>query len=161
MPISRQLAGLAGWLLLCFAAATIGAIASVEASTFYAQLSRPAWAPPAWLFAPVWTTLYAMMGISAWLVWRTRHPAAGKRALVLFILQLAANALWSWIFFAWHQGAVAFLEVILLWGLIVATVVSFWRISKPAGAMLFPYLAWVTFASALTFSTWQLNPELL
>lgn len=159
MSMPRQIAGLAGWALLCFATATIGAIASVEASSFYAQLSRPAWAPPASWFAPVWTTLYAMMAVAAWLVWRT--PAVRAKALTLFIIQLAVNALWSWIFFAWHQGAIAFVEVILLWCLIVATVISFWRISKPAAVMLCPYLAWVTFASALTYSTWQLNPELL
>jgi benzodiazapine receptor len=161
MTMQRQIVGLVGWLLLCFAAAAIGAIASADAGTFYLQLSRPDWAPPSWLFAPVWTVLYALLGVSAWLVWRAHgfreHPAA----LVLFLLQLAANALWTWIFFRWHQGALAFAEILLLWILIVLTVASFWRIHRLAGVILFPYLAWVTFAAALTFSTWQLNPGIL
>ncbi|MEO6080998.1 MAG: TspO/MBR family protein [Steroidobacteraceae bacterium] len=159
--ISRQLIGLAGWLLVSFAAGAIGAIASVEARTFYGQLTRPDWAPPGWLFGPVWSALFALMGLAAWLVWRQHGFKAGRAALVLFVIQLAANALWSWLFFAWHQGGLAFAEVLVLWALIVATSVSFWRHSALAGAMMLPYLAWVTFASALTYSTWQLNPGLL
>src|SRR5687767_2221588 len=116
--LGRQIAGLVAWLLLCFAAAAIGAIASVDASTLYAQLARPDWAPPAWLFAPVWTALYAMMAISAWLVWKEYTFIAARTALSMFIVQLAANALWSWIFFAWRQGAVAFVEVLVLWCMI-------------------------------------------
>jgi translocator protein len=161
MSIQRQIVGLAGWLLVCFAAAGIGAIASADAGTFYLRLSRPGWAPPAWLFAPVWTALYTLMGVSAWLVWRAHGFKAHRTALVLFILQLAANSLWTWIFFSWHQGAMALIEILLLWCLIVATVASFWRIHRLAAVLLFPYLAWVTFATALTFSTWQLNPEIL
>lgn len=160
-PSTRSIAGLAGWLLLCFAAAAIGAIASAEARDFYAQLARPDWAPPAWLFAPVWSALYAAMGISAWLVWRTHGFHRGGTALRLFIIQLAVNALWSWIFFAWHQGALAFAEILLLWGLIVATILSFWQLHRLAAVLLLPYLAWVSFATLLTFSTWQLNPALL
>ncbi len=161
MSIPRQIAGLACWILLCAAAAAVGALASVEASTFYQQLSRPGWAPPAWLFAPVWTALYTLMGISAWLVWRTHRFNGARTALALFILQLAVNALWTWIFFAWNLGAIAFAEILLLWCLVVATIVWFWRLNMLAAMLLFPYLAWVTFAVALTLSTWQLNPELL
>jgi tryptophan-rich sensory protein len=153
--------GLAGWLLLCFAAAAIGGMASVRADEFYQQLARPAWAPPAWLFAPVWTTLYFLMGVAAWLVWRAHGFREGRTALVLFIVQLTANALWSWVFFVSRRGDLAFAEVILLWCLIVATVVSFRRLNPAAAALMLPYLAWVTFASVLTFSTWQLNPDLL
>jgi tryptophan-rich sensory protein len=161
MSIPRQITGLVGWLLACFAAAAVGAIASANAATFYSQLSRPGWAPPAWLFAPVWTLLYALMGVSVWLVWRAHPFKESRTALVLFILQLAANGLWTWIFFSWHQGPVAFVEILLLWCLIVATIASFWRLQLLAAVLLFPYLAWVTFATALTFSTWQLNPEIL
>jgi tryptophan-rich sensory protein len=82
-------------------------------------------------------------------------------ALVLFMAQLAANALWSWLFFGWHQGGLAFAEVLLLWGMIIATVVAFWRVSRLAAALLIPYLAWVTFAAALNFTVWKLNPGLL
>jgi len=162
-PVSvlRQAFGLLGWLLLTFAAAAVGAIASANADTFYAALTRPSWAPPAWLFGPVWSVLYTLMGFSAWLVWRARGFAGSRSALVLFFAQLAANALWSWLFFIWHQGGLAFAEVLLLWFLILATVVSFWRSSRLAAALLLPYLAWVTIASALTFAVWRLNPGIL
>ena len=161
VSVSRQAAGLLGWLLLTFAIAAIGALASANAGAFYGELTRPSWAPPGWLFGPVWSTLYALMGISAWLVWRTRGFTGARSALVLFIVQLAANALWGWLFFVWHRGGLAFAEVLLLWCLIMATVVSFWRINTLAAALLAPYLVWVTFASALTFSVWRLNPGLL
>ena len=157
----RQALGLLGWLLLSFAAAGIGAIASSEAGAFYGQLARPSWAPPGWLFAPVWTVLYILMGTAAWLVWRRRGFKEARTALALFVIQLAANALWTWIFFVWHQGALAFVEIVILWCLIAATLASFRRHSTWAAALLLPYLAWVTFAAALTFATWRLNPQLL
>jgi tryptophan-rich sensory protein len=147
--------------LLTFAAAGLGAVASAEAGTFYAMLVRPGWAPPGWLFAPVWTLLYALMAVAAWLVWRAHGFAAALPALAVFVAQLIANALWSWLFFAWQQGALAFVEVLLLWGLIVATVVAFWRLNVLAAVLLLPYLAWVTFAAALTFAVWQRNPDVL
>ena len=161
LSVSRQATGLLGWLLLTFATAAIGALASTNAGPFYSELTRPSWAPPGWLFGPVWSALYALMGVSAWLVWRTRGFTGARGALLLFIAQLAANALWSWLFFVWRQGGLAFAEILLLWCLIAATVISFWRISNLAAALLMPYLAWVTFASALTFSVWRLNPGLL
>ena len=161
LSVPRQIIALLGWLLLSFAAAAIGAVASGEAGAFYGQLVRPSWAPPGWLFAPVWTVLYALMGVAAWLVWRVHGFKENRTALALFIVQLGANALWTWVFFVWHQGALAFAEMILLWCLIVATAVSFRRVNALAAVLLLPYLAWVTFASALTFSTWRLNPNLL
>jgi translocator protein len=148
-------------MLVCFTAAAIGAFASIYAAAFYAQLSRPDWAPPGWLFAPVWSVLYVLMGLAAWLVWRSHGFKAGRTALILFLSQLAANALWTWLFFAWHQGAAAFVEILILWALIVATVASFWKLNTFAGVLLLPYLAWVTFASALTFAVWRLNAGLL
>jgi tryptophan-rich sensory protein len=159
--ISRQALGLLGWLLSTFAAAAVGAVASADAGAFYSQLSRPGWAPPGWLFAPVWTLLYFLMGVAAWIVWRKHGLKGGRTGLALYVIQLAANALWTWLFFVWHQGALAFVEILLLWCLIVATVVSFWRLSAVAGLLLVPYLVWVTFACALTLSTWTLNPTLL
>ncbi len=158
MTPARQAAGLLGWLALTFATAAIGAFASVNAGTFYSTLARPSWAPPGWLFGPVWSVLYALMAVAAWLVWRVRGFPGARGALALFIAQLAVNALWSWLFFAWHQGGLATVEVLILWGLIAATILSFRRISKLGAALLAPYLAWVTFASALTFTVWQLNP---
>ncbi len=160
-PASRQAIGLIGWLLLTFATAAIGALASANAGAFYNQLTRPPWAPPGWLFGPVWSALYVLMALSAWWVWRTRGFTGARGALALFIAQLAANALWSWLFFVWHQGGLAFAEVLLLWCMVAVTVISFWRISSLAAALLIPYLAWVTYASALTFAVWKLNPGLL
>jgi tryptophan-rich sensory protein len=161
-PTTRgQVLGLAGWLAAAFAAAGIGAVASIDAGSFYAQLSRPAWTPPASVFGPVWTVLYLLMGIAAWLVWRERGATQRIPALMLFAVQLGANALWSWLFFAWRNGAFAFAEVLLLLALIAATVVAFWRIRPLAAVLMLPYLAWVCFASALTWAVWQRNPNLL
>jgi tryptophan-rich sensory protein len=159
--VAHQALGLLGWALITFTAAALGAVASVDAGAFYAELARPSWAPPAGLFGPVWSALYALMAVSAWLVWRQRGFAGAKTALVLFLAQLAANALWSWLFFAWHQGAVASVEVLILWVLIVATIAWFHRVSVLAAVLLYPYLAWTTFASALTFTIWRLNPGVL
>jgi benzodiazapine receptor len=157
----RQAFGLLGWLLVAFSAAAVGGFASASANELYRELVRPSWAPPGWVFGPVWSVLYALMGIAAWLVWRARAFAGARRALVLFIVQLVANALWTWLFFVWRLGGAAFGEILLLWALILATMVLFWRFSKVAAALLFPYLAWVSFASALNFAIWRLNPGLL
>ena len=158
---NRQLLGLAGWLVASFIAAAIGAAASIQAGAFYARLVRPDWAPPANVFGPVWTVLYLLMGLAAWLVWREGGFRARRLALGLFLVQLAVNALWSWLFFGWHLGALAFADIVLLWGLLVATLVAFWRVRPVAGALLVPYLLWVSFATALSYSVWQHNPQLL
>ena len=160
-PTSRQILGLAGWLLLSFAAAAVGGLASIRADTFYGQLSRPEWAPPPSVFGPVWTVLYLLMGVSAWLVWREKGWTGARTALGLFVVQLLANALWTWLFFAWRQGALAFGEILVLWLLILGTMLLFWRVRKLAALLLLPYLAWVSFAAALTYAVWQRNPQLL
>lgn len=126
MPTHRQLIGLIAWLALCFAAAAIGGIASIQAASFYGELVRPEWAPPAAWFGPVWTMLYTLMGIAAWLVWRVRGFRAARAALSVFLVQLALNTLWSWLFFRWKLGALAFVEIALLWLLVVATLFAFW-----------------------------------
>ncbi|MFV8819546.1 TspO/MBR family protein [Haliea sp. E17] len=156
-----QVTGFVCWLVVVFFAAAIGAAASIHAGSFYAQLIRPDWAPPSWLFGPVWTALYALMGIAAWLIWRIGGFRAAQSALIIFLAQLAFNALWSWLFFGWHRGALAFADILLLFTLLIATLISFWRIKPLAGALLVPYLLWVIFASALNYSVWQLNPEVL
>ena len=153
-----QILGLVGWLALTFVAAALGALASTQAASLYALLSRPSWAPPAAWFGPVWSVLYVLMAVAAWLVWRESKP---RTPLLLFVLQLAFNALWSWLFFAWRLGALAFIDALLLLALIAATVVSFWRVSRLAGALLLPYLAWVSFATVLTWVVWRNNPGLL
>lgn len=160
--MTRQVLGFLGWLLLVFVAAALGGLASANAPDFYAQLVQPDWAPPAWLFGPVWTTLYVMMAVSAFLVWR-RHGFEGARvALVLFLFQLVLNALWTPLFFLWQQGAMAFVEIVLLWLFIVATIVAFWQLGRKLSALLLiPYLLWVSFATALTWALWQGNPAIL
>lgn len=161
LPLSTQLLSLLAWLAISFTAAGLGAMASVNAGAFYQQLLRPVWAPPGWLFGPVWGVLYLSMGIAAWLAWRERGLRGMGGAAVLFLSQLAVNALWSWLFFAWRVGGMAFAEVLVLLMLIAATVLAFWRIRPLAGALLLPYLAWVAFASVLNYTTWRLNPQLL
>ncbi len=161
LPKQRQIAGLFAWLIVSFIAAAIGGAASIQAGPFYIQLVRPDWAPPPTIFGPVWTVLYALMGVAAWLVWRVGGFRAAKSALALFLVQLALNALWSWLFFGWRRGAFAFADILLLWVLIAATLISFWRCRPLAGALLVPYFLWVSFASALNHSVWRLNPQVL
>lgn len=161
LSASRQILGLAGWLVITFVAAAIGGAASVNAGSFYTQLVLPEWAPPSWVFGPVWTVLYVAMGIAAWLIWRVDGFRAARRALTLFLAQLALNALWSWLFFGWHRGALAFADMLLLWVLIIATLIAFWRVRALAGWVLVPYLLWVSFASVLNYAVWQLNPQSL
>ena len=156
-----KLAGLLGWVVVTFVAAAVGSMASIRAPEFYAQLSRPAWAPPSSVFGPVWTTLYVLMAIAAFLVWRERGFAGARFALGIYLLQLAANALWSWLFFGWRLGDAAAAEVVVLLLLIIVTVVAFWRVRPLAAVLLIPYLAWVSFATALTISIVRRNPLLL
>jgi len=149
-------------IILCtVATATLGGLASVRAGDFYLGLQRPAWAPPAWVFGPVWTALYALMAAAAWLVWRVRARRGTRHALILYGLQLALNALWPWLFFAWRRGGLAFAEVVVLLGVVGATVFAFARVRRRAAALLVPYLLWVAFASALTLAVWRLNPSRL
>jgi len=154
---------LVGWLALVAAAGALGAIASRDAASFYAALAKPAWAPPGWVFGPVWSTLYVLMGVAAWLVWRARPAARAGRAsrrrgLALFVAQLGLNALWTWLFFAWRQGAAALAEIALLWLAVALTTWHFGRVSRPAAWCLAPYLGWVSFAVALTWAVWRGNP---
>lgn len=150
---------LLGWVALAVLAGAVGAIASLDARVFYGALVKPTWAPPGWLFGPVWTTLYVLMGIAAWLVWRTpTDVVTRRRALALFVTQLALNALWTWLFFAWRQGALAFGEIALLWLAVAITAWQFGRVRRLAAWLLVPYLAWVSFAAALTWAVWQGNP---
>jgi tryptophan-rich sensory protein len=157
---------LAGWLALSLAAGGAGGIASANAGGFYAQLARPAWAPPSWLFGPTWTLLYVMMGVAAWLVWRERSASEATArlrhlGLSLFVVQLALNALWTWLFFRWRLGGWAFAELVVLALLVAATALAFYRIRPLAGWLLAPYLAWLSYAGALNWAVWRNNPGLL
>lgn len=160
-PRIRALLGLLAWFALVFLAAAIGGAGSASAPEFYRALEQPTWAPPAWLFGPAWTLLYSLMAVAVWQVWLARGIAGATGVLMLFNVQLVINALWSWIFFVWQLGGIAVAEILLLWLLIIATVVAFWRIRALAGALLLPYLAWVTYAAALTIDLWLRNPDLL
>lgn len=156
-----RLPALAGWLVLTFIFAAIGGYASSQAPEFYQQLDRPAWAPPPWLFGPAWTALYLLMAIAAWRVQRVAGPRGARSDLTLYTVQLTLNALWTWLFFAWHQGAWAFAEIVALWILIAATMMAFWRRDRWAGLLLVPYILWVSFATCLCYAIWQRNPGLL
>jgi tryptophan-rich sensory protein len=148
-------------LVVTVAAAALGAFASRDAATFYAALTLPAWAPPAKLFGPVWTVLYLMMAVAFVRAWDAAPQGRRAAPIGLYLVQLAANALWSWLFFACHRGAAALADIVVLWLLIVATIVVFRRHDRWAAWLLVPYLAWVTFATALNYAVWQANPTLL
>ncbi len=129
-----------------------------EIPTWYATLAKPALNPPSWIFGPVWTTLYALMGIAAFLIWKKgldRNDV--RKALAVFGLQLALNTFWSIIFFGLHSPAWAFVNIISLWLAIAWTMILFYKISKPAMWLLAPYILWVSFASYLNYSIWILN----
>lgn len=150
-----------GSFAVTLTAAYVASFASRTSADFYAILDKPAWAPPPWLFAPAWGTLYLLMAIAAFRVWRGVGFLAARWALAVFTGQLVLNALWTWLFFVWRDGPWATAEVITLWSAILVTLVLFWRRDRVAGLMLVPYLAWVSFATALTISVWQRNPTLL
>jgi len=150
-----------GWLATTAIASAIGGAASINAQGFYEQLARPEWAPSPGIFGPVWTTLYVLMGVAAWLVWCNGGFQRHGRVLGLFLLQLAVNALWSWLFFVWHLGLAAFVDIILLWVLVLLTLIGFWRVHHIAALLLVPYLLWISFAGMLNLSVWLLNPALL
>ena len=152
----RQAMALIGWLALCFAAS--GTACFVSRGGWYAGLHKPAWNPPAWIFGPVWTLLYVMMAVAAWLVWREGGWKKQGRALGWFLLQWLLNAMWTPLFFGMHRPGLAFAELIALWLVLVATLMSFWRVRNLAGVLLMPYLAWASFAAVLNFNIWRLNP---
>ena len=146
------------FVAVCFLAAGVGALATNSSvKTWYPQLQRPQWTPPDWLFGPVWTALYLMMAISAWLVWRGSDSGAPRFALTLFGVQLVLNALWSVLFFGLRKIGPAFAEILLLWMILIATAVAFLPLSLLAAWLLIPYIAWVGFASYLNFRIWQMN----
>jgi translocator protein len=155
MTPARHWLSLAGWLLLCFAAASLGGL--FLPGEWYASLKKPSWNPPGWIFGPVWSALYTMMAVAAWLVWRRGGFAAQRGPLTLFLVQLALNAAWTPLFFGLHWPGAAFVEIVLLWLAIVATIAAFHRASRPATLLLVPYLAWVSFAAALNLALWRLN----
>ncbi len=152
----RSALAFAGWMLACYASAAMGGL--FMPGEWYASLQKPSWNPPGWIFGPVWTTLYTMMAVAAWMVWRRGGWGKQRKPLLIFVVQLALNALWTPLFFGLHQPGLAFTEIVLLWLAIVATIMVFGPVSRTAMLLLVPYLAWVSFAAALNFTLWRLNP---
>jgi translocator protein len=151
----RRWLGLAAWVVLPLAVG--GGMGSLfQPGAWYASLEKPAFNPPSWVFGPVWTALYVLMGVAAWLVWE-RFGGAARTALAVFGVQLAFNAAWSVLFFGLRSPGLAFAWIVILWSLIVATLVLFWRLRPLAGVLLVPYLAWVSFAAVLNLAIWRLN----
>lgn len=146
-------------LLLPLLAGLVGGLATVNGVVeWYPTLTKPPFNPPAWVFGPVWTTLYVLMGVAAFLVWQKGLSTPGvARALGVYGIHLVLNALWSVVFFGMRAPGWAFLEILLLWAALLATMVLFFRHSRAAGWLLAPYLAWVTFAGVLNFAIWLLN----
>jgi len=155
MENAKKVLALIGWILLCSLAGIFGA--QFEPGTWYQLLTKPAWTPPNWIFPVVWPILYILMGISVWLIWKMKNTTLLQTEFTWFFVQLALNALWSWIFFGLHLIGTGLAEILLLWISILFTTLLFWKKNKTAGFLLLPYLLWVGYASALNFAIWQLN----
>jgi tryptophan-rich sensory protein len=147
---------LAGLILLCLAVGGIGGGASASGiDGWYRTLAKPGWNPPDWVFGPVWTVLYVMMAVAAWLVWKTGDRV--RPALVLFFVQLALNLAWTFIFFTAQSPGLALIEIAFLWLAVLLTMLAFFGRQSTAGWLFVPYLAWVSFAAALNFAIWWMN----
>lgn len=157
--IVRDVLALVACLAICFAPGVVGS--RFGPGTWYQELEKPALTPPGWVFPVAWSLLYLLMGISLFLVWREVRPhwreGGAALALGLFLAQLVANALWSWLFFGLQRPAWALLDLAALWLLLAAALVAFWKILPVAGALLVPYLLWVSFAGYLNLSIWRMN----
>ncbi len=150
------------WILGSFVAGAVGGVAATRAPSFYEKLEKPRWAPRARTFGPVWTVLYLLMGTAAWFVWRAQGWSGGARiALTLYVVQLLLNALWTWLFFAFHKGGLAFAELLVLFAAVIVTALLFTRIEPIAGILMVPYLIWLGVAMALNHAVWRDNPTLL
>jgi translocator protein len=148
----------AAFIVLALAAGALGGLAAAPGA-WYAGLDKPTWNPPAWVFGPVWTTLYVLIGAAGALAWPGRATRAGRTGFSLYVLQLALNTLWSWLFFHWHRPDLALADLLVLWVAILGTLIAFRRIRPLAGALLVPYLAWVTFAGVLNAEVSRRNPR--
>ncbi len=154
---SAEILGLVAFLVIFLAVSGMGgAVTATSVGTWYQTLEKPSFNPPDWVFAPVWTTLYIMMAVAGWRVWRARSKAS-RQALIAFALQLGLNLAWSFLFFGFRQIGLALGEVVILLIAIFITTILFWRIDWLAGALLLPYLFWVVYATLLNASLWLLN----
>jgi tryptophan-rich sensory protein len=152
---TRDVLGLTGFVVLCFGVSVLGARATVSAlNEWYPALRKPSWTPPGWVFGPAWTLLYPLMAVAGWMAWREGRARVGP---LLFLLQLALNAAWPWLFFAQRRLDLALVCIVALWLAILASTVAFWKVSRGAALLMVPYLAWVGFAAALNHTIWRLN----
>ncbi|MCY2930220.1 MAG: tryptophan-rich sensory protein [Planctomycetota bacterium] len=155
---TRNVLVLAAFLLIVYAVSALGALSTGPAvKGWYTTIQKPAWTPPSWLFGPVWITLYTMMAVAAWLVWRRRDNPGRGVALTAFAVQLILNAVWSPLFFGLHRIDLALIDIAGLWLAILLTILLFFRIRPAAGWLLVPYLLWCTYAGALNLALWRLN----
>jgi len=155
---SRDLLGLFAFIILCLAVSGVGgAITATSVDTWYQALEKPPFNPPDWVFAPVWTALYILMGIAAWRVWRLRLFKATRTDLAVFGVQLGLNLTWSFLFFGLQRIDLALIEIVILLVAIITNAIMFWRIERLAGLLFVPYVAWVTYATILNASLWMLN----
>jgi benzodiazapine receptor len=155
---SRDVLGLTAFLVLCLAVSGIGAaVTATSVGTWYQALHKPVFNPPDWIFAPVWTTLYILMAIAGWRVWRQAGFETGRKALTVFVVQLALNLAWSFIFFGQQRIGLALVEIVILLLAIIVTTALFWRIDRWSGVLFLPYVLWVAFATVLNASLWWLN----
>jgi tryptophan-rich sensory protein len=151
----RDILGLAAFVVLCFGVSLLGGRATLPAlAHWYPELAKPAWTPPPWVFGPVWTLVYPMLAVAGWLAWR---EGRSHRAVLLYMLQLALNAAWPWIFFGERRIGWALVCVVVMWLAILGTLAAFWRVSRTAAILLVPYLGWVAFAAALNAALWWMN----
>lgn len=156
VPRSRDALGLVAYLVLSFGVLVLGGRAAAPAlADWYAPLHKPHWTPPGWVFGPVWTLLYPAMAIAGWRAWREQRGRAGG---LLYLVQLALNAAWPWLFFSARRLDLALAVAVLLCVAVAATIVAFWRVHRGAALLLVPYLGWVGFAAVLTHAIWRLNP---
>ncbi|NMB92300.1 MAG: tryptophan-rich sensory protein [Parcubacteria group bacterium] len=156
--IKQKIIPLLGFLLITFVAAFIGSsFTTPNIASWYRTLTKPSFAPPNWLFAPVWTILFVLMAVAAFLVYQKREHSEVKGALIFYFVQLILNSLWSIIFFGLHNPQLAFFEIIVLWIFILVTLIKFYKIHRTAGLLLVPYILWVSFASILNCAVWLLN----
>jgi benzodiazapine receptor len=151
----RMVLALIGWIALTFSAALTGLFVSTDG--WYAGLVKPSWNPPDWLFGPVWTLLYCMMALAAWLVWRRGGWREQKQPLGLYLVQWGLNALWPPLFFGLRLPGIAFGEILLLAVAALATLILFWNVRRLAGLLMVPYVLWVAFAAILNYTIWRLN----
>lgn len=155
----KNVTGLLFWVGICYLVAWTGALVSpgMGSSEWYQSLNKPAWNPPDWVFGPVWTLLYTLMGIAAWHIWRTYGFKNARPALVMFLIQLLLNGLWSQLFFGMESPGWAFVEIFFLLGAIIVTTILFFRKSSFSGWLMIPYVLWTTFATFLNGVIWLMN----